>query len=135
MSDRSVVPTQTWALAGAITLVGLFHIYLFYPGTMDWDSAGIAKMAANGEYTDWFLPTYIFLWSVTDRIAPNPGVIWLLQEPLLLGGAFMLGLSLLRLGRSTLSVALVAGLILLPIGHLELPGFWRDGWSGWPRAA
>jgi hypothetical protein len=95
-------------------VVGVWYAYLFYPGTMDWDSDSIHKMAQSGNYTDWFPPLFILMWEITGSIWPNPGAIWLLQTLLLFVGLFLLAYSMLRLERPWLSLAL--GIVALTPG-------------------
>lgn len=81
-------------LAASCTTLGLFYIWLWYPGVMDWDSRSIAEMAKSGNYTDWFPPAFIALWALTDKIGSNPGTIFLLQISLVAGGMFLFARSL-----------------------------------------
>jgi hypothetical protein len=81
-------------LAASGTALGLFYIWLWYPGVMDYDSRAIAEMAKSGNYSDWFPPAFIALWALTDRIGSNPEVIFLLQISLVAGGVFLFARSL-----------------------------------------
>lgn len=78
-------------------VTGLLHGVLFYPGTMDWDSAIIAKQAATGVYEDWFSPVFTQLWRLTDHLGSNPGSLWVIQTALALGGACLIADALRRI--------------------------------------
>jgi hypothetical protein len=100
-------------LAIACILLGALHLYLWYPGVMDWDAKAIAKMAESGEYTDWFPPAFIALWAVTGRFGSNPGSIYLLQTALLVAGIYLLGKAFLDRRRPGLAAVVVA-LLAIP---------------------
>jgi hypothetical protein len=85
---------------------------------MDWDSETIAKLVKNGQYTDWFPPTFIALWALTGRFASNPGSIYLLQTALLVAGIYLLGRAFLELRRPHLTAAVVALLAIPPFSYI-----------------
>jgi hypothetical protein len=105
-------------LAVCFCFVGLLYAYLFYPGTMDWDSARIASMAASNQYEDWFPPAFTFIWKITDSVASNPGTIWLFQLAMTMGGLFLLAFSLLRRGWPKLAAAVGVGSIMPPFVYM-----------------
>jgi hypothetical protein len=102
----------------AFALIGLLYTYLFYPGTMDWDSATIAKMAEAGSYKTWFPPAFTFVWRTTAKVGANPGTIWLLQTVLLLIGLYLLTASLLKRGYPGLAAAVPVSALAPPFAYL-----------------
>lgn len=95
-------PTSLIAHSAGIALffvIGAFYTYLFYPGTIDWDTASIADMAATATYATWFPPAFTFLWRITDKVGGNPATIWLLQIALMLSGLYLLAAGLAHAGK------------------------------------
>jgi hypothetical protein len=95
----------------------LVYSYLYFPGIMDWDSASIDKMAKSGLYSNWFSPSFIYLWHLTSNLG-NPGAIWLIQIFLLLFGVFLFSCFLLKLDRYLWSVMLGVAVLSPPFVYL-----------------
>lgn len=67
-------------IAAAAGLAGM--IVLFYPGFMSPDSADQWMQARTGRYTSTHPALMALLWSVTDRIVPGPGGLFIVHATL-----------------------------------------------------
>lgn len=70
--------------------IGLFHLFLMWPGILSSDSKTQYQMAISGVYSDHHPPLMAFIWRYLDKIYQGPGMMFLLHLTLLYGAIFYL---------------------------------------------
>ncbi len=99
-------------------------IVLFYPGFVSSDSAEQWLQARSGQYTSVHPPIMAQLWSLTERIVPGPGGMFLLNSLLFWAGLAWLAQALFRRPGSQVAFVLLIGLwppVLGTLAHV-----WKD---------
>lgn len=124
----AVPPLGAWSGRAAAWLAALagmgLTVWLFHPGYLSWDSAYQWFQVRSGEWNNVHPVIMTLVWSVTDRVWPGPGGLFLLHAALYWSGLALLATALLRRGWA--QGLLVLGLGLMPVVFALLPHLWKD---------
>lgn len=93
-------------IAAIILIIGIFHLWLAWPGILSPDSQTQYAIALSGNYSDHHPPLMSFVWRYLNKIYPGPGMMLLLHLSLLYGSIFYLMRSVTTFSYRFLLIAL-----------------------------
>lgn len=74
------LPLKWLSIFIAPMIATLITVYVFWPGSMSWDSIYQLRQARFGIIDNFHPPLMVYIWRPLDRILPGPGLILVLQN-------------------------------------------------------